>query len=344
MDAGTEGLVRRLALLARASRLLETSADLDSLLDQILEAVEEIFGLETCAILLFDEDMEVMRIERARGYDEDVVATFRARRGEGITGLVVESGEATVVPDVTKDPRYQGGAKNSRSEMAAPLRIGGHTLGVLDAESARVAAFDQADLELFSAFAAHAALAVDAARMRETLEQQNRMLARKARRLGILNQVGRTLCSVLERDKLVHEILRLAREALELPRCAVLLVDPTSKDLVIQAALGYGGVSGMRIPEGQGITGHVAKTGEPIRVPDVSRDQRYIPGELQTGSEMAAPMLIRGELVGVLDAGSPMPDAFDDRDLELFASFASYAAVAIHNAAAFERGGEPAKS
>lgn len=332
---GEGGVVRRLHLLGLASRLLGTSEDLDVLLDRILEAVEEIFGLDTSAVLLFDDESDVLRIARSRGYDDDIVATFRARRGEGITGLVAETGEATLVPDVTKDPRYQGGAKDSRVEIAAPLRAGGQVIGVLDAESRRHGAFDSTDVELFSAFAAHAALAVHMARTRETLEEQNRLLERRARHLTTLIQVSRALSAELDEDKLLAEILRLAREALDLPRCAVLLADPKAGDLVVRASLSYGRVDGMRIPHGEGITGTVAKTHEPVLVGDVAKDDRFVPGEIASGCEMAAPMLFRGELLGVLDAGSPVPWAFSQRDLELLAGFAASAAIALHNAKRF---------
>lgn len=328
-------MLRRLHLLSQASRLLGSAEDPDVLLDRILEAVEEIFGLDTSAVLLFDEEKDVLRIARSRGYDDDIVATFRARRGEGITGLVAETGEATLVPDVTKDPRYQGGAKDSRVEIAAPLRAGGQVIGVLDAESRRLGAFNETDVELFSAFAAHAALAVHTARTRETLEDQNRLLERRARHLTTLIQVSRALSAELDEDKLLAEILRLAREALDLPRCAVLLTSRPAGELVVRASLGYGKVDGMRIPHGQGITGAVAKSREALLVGDVSKDERFVPGELSSGCEMAAPMIFRGELLGVVDAGSPVPWAFSQRDLELFAGFATSAAIALHNAKRF---------
>ena len=326
--------------------MLGTTEDLDALLDRILEAVEEIFGLDTSAVLLFDDERDVLRIARSRGYEDDIVETFRARRGEGITGLVAETGEATLVPDVSKDPRYQGSAKDSRAEIAAPLRVGGQVIGVLDAESRPPSAFDETDVELFSAFAAHAALAVHTARTREMLEEQNRLLERRARLLTTLIQVSRALSAELDEDRLLAEILRLAREALELPRCAVLLADKKAGDFVVRASLGYGGVDGMRIPRGEGITGAVASTGEPLLVPDVTKDERFIPGELSSGCEMSAPMIFRGELLGILDAGSPVPWSFSHRDLQLFTGFAASAAIALHNATRFrvERGSRPPES
>ena len=91
----------------------------------------------------------------------------------------------------------------------------------------------------------------------------------------------------------------------------------------------------MRIPHGEGITGTVAKTQDPVLVGDVSKDERFVPGEIASGCEMAAPMLFRGELIGVLDAASPVPWAFSQRDLELLAGFAASAAIALRNAKRF---------
>ena len=70
------------------------------------------------------------------------------------------TGVPILVADVTKDPRHIVGVSGSRSEMAVPLRVFGEVIGVLDAESVEESAFDEDDLDLFSCFAAQAAVAI----------------------------------------------------------------------------------------------------------------------------------------------------------------------------------------
>jgi transcriptional regulator with GAF, ATPase, and Fis domain len=89
---------------------------------------------------------------------------------------------------------------------------------------------------------------------------------------------------------------------------------------------------GLRLKPGEGITGRVLKTGKPILVPDVRMNGGYIQGVAGGRCEMATPLVVRDEIIGVLDAESTQPDAFGEQDLRLFSTFAAWAAVALHNA------------
>ncbi len=328
-------LIKRLRSLSEAARAMNSIVELDTLLDKILVLIAEVFSLDTCAVLLHEEGTGDLVIRRARGYDPDVVASFRGKLGQGITGWVAETGRPLLVPDVAGDPRYIGGVKGAVSEMAAPLVIDNRTIGVLDAESRRRDAFVSADLDLFAAFAANAATAVHNARMHEELARRAAQLEQRGKRMMLLNRVGQSLNSILEIDALLEEILRAAHDALEFERCAVLLREPHKKELVVRAARHYGRIVGMRIPMDQGLTGEVARSGKALLVADTARDGRYIPGELDVACEIAAPLVVRGEVIGVLDAGSSIKGAFNERDLELLSTFAAQAATAIHNADLF---------
>jgi putative methionine-R-sulfoxide reductase with GAF domain len=67
-------------------------------------------------------------------------------------------------------------------------------------------------------------------------------------------------------------------------------------------------------------------------VPDVSKDPRYVTGVSGGRAEMAVPLKVFGQVIGVLDAESAEPGEFDEQDLDLFASFAAQAAIAIRSA------------
>ncbi len=83
---------------------------------------------------------------------------------------------------------------------------------------------------------------------------------------------------------------------------------------------------------GQGIVGHVIRTGETIVAPDVSRDPRYIEGRVQTRSEMAVPIVSTEGVIGALNLESDQPDAFSDADVELLEALAVAAAICIEKA------------
>jgi len=84
--------------------------------------------------------------------------------------------------------------------------------------------------------------------------------------------------------------------------------------------------------EGKGIIGHVVRTGEPVRAPDVSRDPRYIAGRRTTRSELAVPIVSNRGVIGALNVESDRLDAFSRGDAELLEFFASAAALSIEKA------------
>jgi len=319
-------LAVNLRLLNEAGRLLHTERSLAPLLDRILALVDEVFHVDTCAVLLKEPNGE-LRIWRARGYADAVVESFRGKAGEGITGWVLEHGKPLFVPDVWADPRYVGGVPGAVCEVAAPLKIDGEVIGVLDAELRRREVFDEARLELFAAFAANAATAIQTARMVERLEQ-------RVRDLALLNRCGHDLVSSLNLDEVLSKVLRFAYEALHCEMCAVLLFDENEGVLRVRAAHGYSEklMRELRIRPGEGVTGQVYQLGKPEVVADVKGEKRYISGSGATRSEMAVPLIVEGERIGVLNAESSKPAAFDEYALELFGAFATHVASAIQNA------------
>jgi sigma-B regulation protein RsbU (phosphoserine phosphatase) len=286
------------------------------LLEKILDIVGKVFGRETAAVLLIEPDGEHLKIEAARGYNSEVVASYRSRVGEGIAGAVAKSGKPRLVEDVSKENDYTRGVNDAVSEMAVPLVVDEKIVGVLDIESHK-APFDEDDMALLTAFAEHAALAI---RHDKALgEAQER-----ARRISILNKASRAVNAIHDPEEVIERILELAREALGFDSTAVLTPKGPKRNLVVRKALGRVGVEGLTIPPGKGVTNSVFKTGQPVLVQDITASENYVPGGMKGArSEMAAPLRLNGDIIGVLDAESTRIGAFDDLDLEVFSSFAS---------------------
>ena len=319
---------RRMELLYRASQELNANLDPDALLESILTLAFEALGFESIAILLPSGPGGPLLVRKTHG--RQGVLGLSLNPGEGIVGSVFASGKAELIGDVTLDPRHvPGGVEGERSEMVVPLSLSGTTIGILDAASSRPDAFDALDLEIFSSFAAQVATALKNAGQLKEIERQ-------ATRLRLINRAGRALNTRRDLDELILEILRASEEALGLGRVALLLLDAETQELVLHSAVGYGDVIGTRLGLGQGVTGEVAVTGRSALVRDVRQHPFYVPGVEGGATEMAVPLRVFGELIGVLDTESPLQDAFCDQDLELFAAFADQVAVAIQNARLFE--------
>ncbi|MEW5975696.1 MAG: GAF domain-containing protein [Acidobacteriota bacterium] len=148
-----------------------------------------------------------------------------------------------------------------------------------------------------------------------------------------------TLLAAPDTQKLLDEIIRVIRDLFHFPHCAILLADELSNELCVVASRGYRRqvLRNFRIAMGrEGVTGWVAKHRKPLYVPDVRKDPRYIAGIARGRSELAVPLLIGRQLIGVLDVESEKIGAFSNSDVRILSHFANQAAVAIYNARLYE--------
>lgn len=163
-------------------------------------------------------------------------------------------------------------------------------------------------------------------------------LQQRYARLELLYQVSNVIHSTLEHEEALRLILR---EAIRLTRASsgsVVLINPTNGFLEIQAAEGLPHEAAtLKLRVGEGITGWVARTGQPARVGDVTQDRRYVMVQPNVRSELAVPLEVQGELRGVVNVDSDRPDAFSASDQELLQALAIQAARVIHNTWLYEQ-------
>jgi PAS domain S-box-containing protein len=171
--------------------------------------------------------------------------------------------------------------------------------------------------------------------------QAQEALQRRATQLATLGEVGRQMASLLPLGPLLERIVDLIREAFSYRYVVILLVDPLAKTLELKAGAGFEVERlkplGLKIGE-EGICGWVAASGEPLLMNDVSQEPRYYALEPlpDTRSELAVPIRVQDQVVGVLDVQSTELNAFDQADLFILQTLADQAAVAIENARLFE--------
>ncbi|HEX7400652.1 MAG TPA: GAF domain-containing protein, partial [candidate division Zixibacteria bacterium] len=212
-----------------------------------------------------------------------------------------------------------------------PFTIGNRTLGVVGAGVREAGKLNFENLNLCRSIASQAAFAVENSLLYKDVKQ-------KAEEVSSLYEVGQRLSSILDLDELLEQILKVVVESFGYLNCAILLVDKRSQELYIKAAHGFSGdhIRNLRIKIGQeGITGWAAKTGEPLVVGDVSRETRYVAGKEGCRSEIAVPLKLKGEIIGVLDAESEKLFAFGDKDIRILSQLASQIAVVLENSRLF---------
>jgi diguanylate cyclase (GGDEF)-like protein len=152
-------------------------------------------------------------------------------------------------------------------------------------------------------------------------------------KVAILYDASQAILSTFDLDEVLNQILTIIRDYFQLQNGAVLLLDKPKSELFVKVHLGREDVDvGLRIPVGQGLTGTAAQLKRPIYVPDVSKDPRYLHRIEGTRSEVAIPLMVRDEIVGVLDFQSEQLSFFSDEIIDLLTLFSTQASLALENA------------
>jgi diguanylate cyclase (GGDEF)-like protein len=152
-------------------------------------------------------------------------------------------------------------------------------------------------------------------------------------RLAILYDASQAVLSTFDLDEVLSRILGIFRDVFRLNKGAIFLLDGKTKELFIKTQFGWdAGKETVRVPLGSGLTGTAAQTKKPVYAPDVRQDPRYICSLADTRSEVVIPLVVREEVVGVLDCQSDRVDFFDQETLELLRLFSTQASIALANA------------
>jgi diguanylate cyclase (GGDEF)-like protein len=152
-------------------------------------------------------------------------------------------------------------------------------------------------------------------------------------KIAVLYDAGQAVLSTFDLDEVLRRILTIAREYFHLPNVAILLLDKEAKQLYVRSQVGWdAGKDKIRLGMHEGITGACVSKKQPVYLPDVSQDSRYICSAQTTLSQFAVPLMVRDEVVGVLDCQSDRTDSFDPETIELLTLFSTQASIAIQNA------------
>ena len=182
LRASTERLEDLVFKLGALNDMVEMAARIpriEDLLSHVLERTMRAVSAGIGSIMLLDRERRTLRIAVGRGLQETGRGPVEVKVGEGIAGKVVEMGEAVVVEDIEKDPRF-GQQSDPRygggSFICMPLRVAERIVGVVNLSKKEVApgttgVFSQTDLQFLNALATYTAYAVDNARLFEEAQQ-----------------------------------------------------------------------------------------------------------------------------------------------------------------------------
>ena len=152
-------------------------------------------------------------------------------------------------------------------------------------------------------------------------------------KIAILYDASQAVLSTFDLDEVLAKILDILRDYFHLQNAAILLFDKPAREFYVRAQVEWDpDHAKVRLPLGKGLIGCSGKLKRPIYAPDVSKEPRYISGNPVTRCELSIPLMVREEVVGVLDCQSDKLDAFDQETIDLLTLFSTQASIALQNA------------
>jgi sigma-B regulation protein RsbU (phosphoserine phosphatase) len=331
-NAAAETSAEVLATLAEIGEEVNASLDLDEVLARSAALIKRHIDYEIFGVLMFDGDGSFLRHRFSIGYPRDLAANLRIPLGQGITGTAAATGHPVRVGDTQHDSRYIHAVDDVRSELAVPLMLRGKCIGVLDIQSRHPEYFTREQQNILTLLASRLAIAVENARLFERVRAQ-------ADTLLLLNEVGRETSSILDVEELLRRAAEQTKRVIDYQILSIMLYDEDLKVFRHRVDVKHGQrVQGkLRAAASEGIVGAAATLKEPVLVPDVTADPRYIMANPETRSELAIPMMHKGRVIGVLDLESPQLNYFTEDHVQTLSILAANFAVSLENARLYEQ-------
>jgi phosphoserine phosphatase RsbU/P len=321
-----------LATLTEIGEGVNSSLDLDEVLARTAALIKRHIDYEIFGVLMVEGGGAYLKHCFSIGYPRELVDNLRVPVGQGITGTAAATGYPVRVSDTSKDDRYIAAIENVRSELAVPLMLQGKCVGVLDIQSRHLDYFTPEQQSILTLLASRLAVAIENARLYQKERTQ-------AETLLLLNEVGRETSSILDVEELLRRAAEQIKRVIDYQILSLMLYDEKQKVFRHRIDVKHGQhVQGkLRVAVSEGIVGAAATLKAPVRVPDVSADPRYLMVNPETRSELAIPMIHKGQVIGVLDLESPQLNYFTEDHVQTLSILAANLAVSLENARLYEK-------
>lgn len=343
-----EAAERRQRALAEAlhdtSSALNSTLNLEEVLDRILSNLERVAAKVSANIVLVDDD-GMARFVRWRGYAEpndEEMGKLRFRANDRLTfRTMAETGEPIIIEDTWVDKRWDNLQKFNwiRSYAGMPVRARGKLVGFINLDSPEPYYFPKDLSYSLHVFADQAAVAIENARLFDGAHRQ-------AEEMSILYRIGATLTAGLEMDKVMVALFDECRQVLPIDAFYVALYDAETNMIempIFYNENGFQDIPPRSIITHSGITGVVIQQRRTMYLPDIldpnckeSASIIWMTNQ-RSRSYMGVPLILLDKVVGVISVQSLDPYAYSADQIRLLETIATQAAIAVQNASLYDQ-------
>ncbi len=334
-----ETFYKRVSTLSEIALEIDAAHSRDQVLEVLRNELKWILEHDVCFIALLNKDRSsyVIRtlspVADAADLNDRLFAV-----NQGVPGLVIQQ-QSPVLLDVSTGPAFSEsiegtlGELGMKSLLVAPLRTGDETIGSLTLSSSKPGLYREQDMWLAQLLGLQVAVALKNIALFD--DAKKRIV-----QIEMVNEIAEKLTSTLQLDELLNSVSGAIRENFGYSDVTIFLMDRANDEALLVAHAGEFSnflPTGYRQKLSQGIVGWAGTQGQRVISNDVLEDPRYMTYEYHgTRSEMAIPIRVQHEIVGVLNIEDSRPQAFDETDAIILEILCDQLGSAIRNARLYE--------
>ncbi|MBI4278239.1 MAG: GAF domain-containing protein [Armatimonadetes bacterium] len=332
----SERVEEQAALLRFSTRLLQ-AVNSQEVMALAVHTVAERFEAPRVTLRLLEETGRWLVLRAGVGWPQEMVSVDRAPL-DGKAGISIHAVN-TRSPVIVADCEAPGSILTRevikplaerfgvRSALAVPMVLGDRVIGTMSVNSREPGRFGPDEAHFLSLVASQVALALDRTGLFATTRQQ-------LRELSLLHEVTVAAATARDLDGALFAIIRSLKSYLGYEHLWIMLRE--GNRLRLRAPGGPMANQILELAPGEGVTGWVAQTGDPLLVEDVLKEPRYRAGIPGTQSELCVPLKVDGQVLGVINVESPRPGAFSQEDVRVLSTVAQQVAAVIERARLLE--------
>lgn len=339
-----QGTLEQTSILYQASRALTNATTEHDILDVVVDYLIQPDTTQAFIGLLEvrNWDIDGATIQVTASWSTDIALSLDGLslgRDQFPAWELLKSQDVVAINDVETDDRLDEMGRvgvaglGLRSIVVMPLRVANRSIGVIWLGSEQPQRYSDRQLRTYQSFAEQASLSIEASYLLQQTE-------RRARQLQTSAEVSESASQILDLEVLLPRVVNLIKDSFEYDHVQIFLMDERDEWAVLRASTGEAGRTLLsinhKLAKGSGsVIGQVTERAVPqiaLDTADADVIHKPNPHLPMTRSEMALPLIIKGQVVGALDVQSNQPGAFNEEDVAALTTLAAQISVAIDNA------------
>ena len=322
--------------LREIGQAIGSMANIDEMLKIVADIVVQVTGTDLCLIYLLDDSGRELVLRGASGPTKNIVGKIRLKMGEGVTGWVAQQNTPAVINrEAWRDERFKPVPNLSQdsyqSMLSVPLKGIDEVVGVINVRTNPPHEYAEVQVSLLDSIARQVGGAVANYNRYRRMEQ-------RASQLSTLSEISRTITSDMYLEEILQLIVAMTAESMNFKICSIMLLEENKEELVIKAtqskSRAYTKKPNVSLTES--VAGRAVMEHKPITVLDVRKTPGYQYPDIAIKeglcSLIALPMVVKKDIIGVLNCYTAAPHEFSEEEVNLLIALANQAAISIQNA------------